>query len=187
MADTEDLSLEETVAFLTDRAHARFGKIPTKLIVDQVLRVTEGTDFPVRRAAIEALERRLDNTKREGLHVVSMPDAAPGWQYRVARIAESGTGRRARESRPYLTEFSQIEPLSMSCGCPDFLKGSLGLCKHTLAVLLHVYSSPKRAARLSKRGVSAKPTTSSRLCWDPIWPFVDAVDRLAGLHWQGQV
>src|SRR5512145_2134648 len=187
MADIADLSPEETVAFLTDRAHARFGKIPTKLIVDEVLRVTEGTDFPVRRAAIEALERRMDNAKREGVHVASIPDGSPWGTYRGAKVAESGTRRRAREQRPYVTELSHIEPLSMSCGCPDFLKGSLGLCKHTLAVLAHVYSSPRRAAQLSNGGVSAKRSTRSRLCWDPILPFVDTVDRLAGLRWQGQI
>jgi hypothetical protein len=185
MSDTMDLSLEETVAFLTEHAKKQFGNIPAKLIVDQVLKVTQGADFPVRRAALEAFGRRMDNAEREGLHVVESPEGSPWGEYRVARMADKSPGRRRREHRPYVTELNAIDPLSASCSCPDFLKGSLGLCKHALAVLEHWYGSSKRAAQLSRSAVNTRPTTESRLQWNPIWPLSGSSDRLLGISWQG--
>ncbi len=183
MGTSSDLSLQETRDFLTERAHKRFGKIPSELIVDQVFAITEGADFPVRRAALEAIQRRMDNAQKEGLHVVDSPKGSPWGAYRVARMAEQGGARRRRESRPYVTELAAVHPLSVSCNCQDFLKGSLGLCKHALTILEHWYESPRRAAQLQKgpRLVSSQP----RLEWDPIWPLTGEADRLGGLSWHG--
>jgi hypothetical protein len=46
-----------------------------------------------------------------------------------------------------------VEPLRGSCTCQDFLRGSLGLCKHLLVALDDVYAKPRRlaAARLEQR------------------------------------
>lgn len=184
MTDSTDVTLTETTAFLTERAQKKFGKIPAQILVDQVLAVTQGADFPVRRAALEALERRMENAEREGLHVVDGPDGSPWGQYQIAKMAEKIPGRRRREQRPYLTELYGLNPLSASCSCPDFLKGSLGLCKHILAVLEHWHSSPKRVAQLSRSNVTSR-VAEARLVWNPIWPLVGPVDRLLGLEMQG--
>ena len=46
--------LEETRAVLGEMARRKCGRIPAEILVDQVLGVTEGTDWPARRAAMEA-------------------------------------------------------------------------------------------------------------------------------------
>jgi hypothetical protein len=46
--------LEETRQTLVDSARRRFGAIATDALVDHVLRRTDGSDFAVREAALEA-------------------------------------------------------------------------------------------------------------------------------------
>lgn len=171
MPDPADLSLDETRAFLTEQAHKKFGKVPTELIVRQVFAITEGADFPVRRAALEAIERRMDNAERDGLHVVESPEGTPWGDYQVAKMAEQGEGRRRRERRPYVTTLNALDPLSVSCNCQDYLKGSLGLCEHVLAVLEHWHSTPKRLAQLQRSPVPVLNPNHPRLVWDPVWPL----------------
>jgi hypothetical protein len=54
------------------------------------------------------------------------------------------TRRRDSRARPYRTLLRQIEPIDGSCECADFLRNSLGLCKHLLAVLEQVASKRDR-------------------------------------------
>ena len=41
-----------------------------------------------------------------------------------------GTRRPGSGSRPYRTVLPGVDPIEGRCDCPDFLKNSLGLCKH---------------------------------------------------------
>src|SRR5206468_2964007 len=52
---------------------------------------------------------------------------------------------RGSRARPYRTLLGRIEPLDGSCECADFLRNSLGLCKHLVAVVEEVVSKGRRA------------------------------------------
>jgi hypothetical protein len=51
------------------------------------------------------------------------------------------TRRGGSRARPYRTLLRRIEPLDGSCECADFLRSSLGLCKHLIAVLEDIVST----------------------------------------------
>ena len=54
-------------------AHRRDELIPVEELARHVLRVTEGADWPVKRAAMQALLRRLGFAKRDELGVAKRP------------------------------------------------------------------------------------------------------------------
>ena len=49
--EREPSDLEETREVLLELGRRKSGKFPAELLVDQVLAITEGTDWPSRRAA----------------------------------------------------------------------------------------------------------------------------------------
>ena len=63
----------EALDVLESMAYRRVGKIPTDWLARHILAVTEGADWPVRRAALEAVARRFAFAKRDELRVVSRP------------------------------------------------------------------------------------------------------------------
>ncbi len=167
-ADTEGARV------LRSLAHRKTGRIPVDLVVRHVIAVTADADWPVRRAAMEALLRRLDFAERDRLHVASRPPEG--------RLLGSYTTRsRARGSRPYRSLLGSVEPLRGSCDCADFLRGSLGLCKHLLTVLEDVAARDQalRRAALEKDPGSAGAAT---IAWDPIRPLTGAGDWLDRLE-----
>ncbi|MBI5482310.1 MAG: DEAD/DEAH box helicase [Deltaproteobacteria bacterium] len=103
----------------------------------------------------------------------------------VARPADAGvlgryaTGRRGAHDRPYETLLLAIDPPAGSCDCPDFLRSSLGLCKHLLVVLDDVYQSPRRLRAASRGGPAP---SASALSWDPVRPLTGAGDPLERLR-----
>lgn len=186
MFDNDDLPLEETRNWLIEHAHRRFGDIPPEEIAEQVMAITQGADFPVRRAALEALHRRMHNVDNEGVHVIERPKGSYLGSYVVARSAnvDLNRGKRgAREKRPYETVLQGVSPLSGQCTCPDFLKGSLGLCKHLLAVLVDVHEKSKRLDA-ARRQQQSRPNRQAfpLLRWDPVIPLLGPADRLASLR-----
>jgi hypothetical protein len=186
--DNDDLPLEETRNWLIEHAHRHFGDIPPEEIAEHVLAMTQGADFPVRRAALEALQRRMNNVDNEGVHVVEVPKSGHLGPYMVARSAGFGLkrGKRGvREKRPYETVLQGVSPLRGQCTCPDFLKGSLGLCKHLLATLVHVYEKPKRFDVARKQQAHSNGQALPQLHWDPVIPLLGPADRLASLRWVG--
>jgi hypothetical protein len=139
------LPLDETRALLLSLAKGRFGRIAPALIVEHVLRVTEGADWPVRKAALEALVRRYGFGMRDGVRIVQRPSGGQRFGiYRVARGKRAGASKR--EGAGYETALLSAQPLHTSCGCADFVRSSLGLCKHTLVVLHALASSRALAA-----------------------------------------
>ncbi len=83
----------------------------------------------------------------------------PGPQGHVAR-------RRGGLGPGYDVWFAPGDGLAGSCGCPDFAKASLGLCKHLLAAA--------QAHGVASMGARA-------LRWDPVRPLRGADDALARL------
>ncbi len=178
-----DLPLAETRSWLIEHARKRFGRIPPEAISEHVITVTASADFPVRRAALDALHRRMSSVQTEALSVVESPRDGLG-RYVLARAAGATPSQPAarREHRPYEIVLESIAPLRGQCTCPDYLKGSLGLCKHLFAAIDFVFEKPKRrdaalAAREKPR-LDAQP----RLTWDPIIPLVGNSDRLLRLQ-----
>jgi SNF2-related domain/Helicase conserved C-terminal domain len=184
-------SLVEARAVLVEVSRGRFGDVPSELVVDHVLRCTGGADFAVREAAIEALQRRWGFARRDGLVVATKPETSSLGAYTTARSTDLPTPGRKRskkqapsEARPYTTVLSRLEPLGASCDCPDFLRGSLGVCKHVLVVLQHVFESARRLESARKEGARAASTPLLRpvLDWDPELALEGELDRLTGLR-----
>ena len=157
----------EARAVLTARAGTQFGRIPGGLLVEHLERTYGGADWPVRREALEALLRRWKFAQRDDLEVARRPSGSV--------LGEYALRTPTRKVRPYRTLLASLEPLRGSCGCPDFRRGSLGLCKHLLVVLDDV-AGRKNARR---KGLSGRPAgAASRLEWDPVRPLVGADDWL---------
>ncbi|MBC8073830.1 MAG: hypothetical protein IAG13_36265, partial [Deltaproteobacteria bacterium] len=163
-----------TLELLTQLARGRFGRIAPELIATHVLATTPDADWPVRRAALEALVRRQSFAERDGLRVIDRPSRTTLGSYRTA--AASTAARTSVSPRPYVTELLAVEPVSTSCACRDFLRSSLGLCKHGLVVLQALARARRPAATPGKRS-----PMRGRLAWDPRQPLRGDGDRLARL------
>ena len=159
---------------LDSLAQRRAGAIPAELLSRHVLAVTAGADWPVARAALEALLRRWGFARRDGLKVATRPrGGVPYGRY--------ATRRRGGPERPYTTLLLGVAPLRGSCDCPDFLRSSLGACKHVLAVLDDVASRPRRlAAALRHPGGNGAPGPA--LSWDPVRPLTGRGDWLERVY-----
>jgi SNF2-related domain/Helicase conserved C-terminal domain len=160
---------EEARRELEGMAKKRFGAIPAALVVRHILEVTQGGDFPLRRAALEALQRRQTAATRDALRVVHAPARSAAGLYTIASKASR---------RPYRTLLASATRPEGSCDCRDFVRNGLGLCKHILVALDHVH----RKAPGTRP--SSTPATG-RLGWDPVRPLLGKDDALARIRWFG--
>ncbi|MEW5981107.1 MAG: DEAD/DEAH box helicase [Acidobacteriota bacterium] len=159
--------ITDTEAYRTLLVRAKrhtVGLTPERL-VEHILAVTRGGDWPVQHDALEAALRRCASARADDVQVVRRPSRGPLGIY--------ATRRRDSRARPYRTLLHQLDPLDGSCECPDFLRNSLGLCKHLVAVLEDV--------RKRHRTESADHATPAPLPWrwDPIRPLTGPGDWLA--------
>jgi hypothetical protein len=162
----------EAYEVLLARAHRKTGRVPAELIVRHILAVTRGGDWPVQRDALEALLRRFAFGRADGLQIVARPP-------RGQLLGPYATRRRGSSARPYRTLLRRVEPIWGSCDCPDFLRSSLGLCKHLLVVLEDVTARPRALDKATR-----EPTLSgSPLFWDPVRPLTGPGDWLAQVRW----
>ncbi|MHC4415261.1 MAG: DEAD/DEAH box helicase [Planctomycetota bacterium] len=171
--DLTEGPLEDTEAFriLHSLAHGKTESVPEELLVRHIMRITQGGDWPLRRAALEACLRRFDFARRDELRVAERP--ARGQIFGVYRT------RRARSPRrPYDTALESVDPLSGSCDCPDYTRGSLGLCKHLLAVLDDLARRPRRFRQALDARPAPRGGDRTLLTWDPIRPLTGAGDWL---------
>jgi SNF2-related domain/Helicase conserved C-terminal domain len=168
--DAIAITASESYQALLARAYRRTGGIPPESIVRHVLSVTEGGDWPVQRDALDAVLRRCASAHTDEIRAVRRPRGGPLGLY--------ATRRRGSRATPYRTLLRQVEPLDGSCECADFLRNSLGLCKHLVAVLEYVSSKPRRSA--VERDSAREPMP---LRWDPIRPLTGPGDWLARVCW----
>jgi hypothetical protein len=166
-------------------AARRTGRIPAELVARHVVAITEGGDWLLRCAAMEAILRRCKFGDRDGLVVTRAPAGSVFGSYVTGRMATSGQAAPRRqtsakkragnaEPRPYRTVLTRLDPLEGNCDCPDYLRGSLGLCKHLIRVLDVVH-----AARGSQpRAATASASRHATLSWDPVRPLRGAGERL---------
>lgn len=166
-------TVEEREAYdvLLGLARGKTGAIPPDSLVRHVLTVTASADWPVQRAAMEAVLRRCAFGKRDRLRVAARPPNG-----RALGIYR--TRRQSSAKRPYTTLLTRVDPLRGSCDCADFLRNSLGICKHLLAVANDVISRP-RALRKAREEQEKEPAfTGGMLIWDPIRPLTGNGDWL---------
>jgi superfamily II DNA or RNA helicase len=159
----------ETYQTLLARAQRRTGGVPAERIVRQVLTVTDGGDWPVQRDALDAVLRRCASAQTDEIQIVEHP--------RGRLLGLYATRRRGSRARPYRTVLRRIEPIDGSCECPDFLRNSLGLCKHLIAVLEEAISK-RRHLDVAREAVLATP-----LRWDPVRPLTGTDHWLARVRW----
>ncbi|MEW5981924.1 MAG: SNF2-related protein [Acidobacteriota bacterium] len=163
--------ITDTEGYQTLLARAKrqtVGLTPERLVA-HILAVTKDGDWPVQRDALEAALSRCASARADEVQVVGRPPKGPLGIY--------ATRRRGSRARPYNTLLRQLDPLNGSCECPDFLRNSLGLCKHLVAVLEDV--------RTRRREGGADQAAPALLPWrwDPIRPLTGAGDWLARVRW----
>jgi len=130
--------------------------IPPELLARHVLALNEDAPWPVQRAAMEAVLRRIAGAKQERLSVAGSGGGPRGHRTRSKRSGH----------RPYTTVLEQVDPLRASCDCRDFVRNSLGLCKHVLAVLAESLASKKKI-----RSAPPAALPGVRLEWNPVRPL----------------
>ncbi len=174
MSENAESLLLESHRILTGQARGRFGGIAPERMAQHVLDVTHEADWPVRKAALDALSRRYAFAKRDELQVGERPsNGAILGEYRTKA---KGKGSRAG-ARPYATVILSLTPLRMSCSCADFVRSSLGLCKHGLVVL----EALERKGAASKATAATPKPTRALLSWTPEHPIRGTGDRLERL------
>ena len=162
-------SESETYQTLLTRAHRRTAGVSPGTVVRHVLAATHGGDWPVQRDALDAMLRRCASAHTDEIQIVRRP--------RGRLLGLYATRRRGSRARPYRTLLRRIAPLDGSCECADFLRNSLGFCKHLAAVFEHAVSKRRRA---DERELAPE---QAALRWDPVRPLTGPGDWLARIRW----
>jgi len=174
--------VEETEAFqeLMTRVGRRTGKIPAELMVRHVLGCVPPHEWPTRVEAMDAVIRRLESARKDSLRLEARPAERRLLGLYVTRRPGSG-------SRPYRTVLLGVDPIDGRCDCPDFVKNSLGLCKHLLVVLEHLHTRPRLLQQALKEREWSDPKSGMELWWDPIRPLTGLGDWLERVVWRTDV
>ena len=173
-----DPATDETEAYrvLLARVGRKSPKIPPEVLVRHILRCVPASEWPVRFEAMDALLRRLEAARRDELRISSRPEGG--------RVLGAYASRRsASAARPYRTLLIGVDPVEASCDCPDFVKNSLGLCKHALVVLEHVFPKPRLMLAAIKERHAIRLSTPMGPRWDPIRPLTGPGDWLDRVAW----
>ena len=107
---------------------------------------------------------------RDELTIEARPaQGSPFGRYVLAgqSVEASSRGRRRTERRPYDIDVYGVEPLAASCNCADFLRSSLGLCKHLLVVLEDIAQRRKGAGEGPLEGAASEAALPA-LRWNPV-------------------
>jgi len=114
--------------------------------------------------------RRCASAHGDEIQIIRRPRARVVGLYAIRR--------RGSRARPYRTLLRRVEALDGSCECADFLRNSLGLCKHLVAVLEHVMSK-RRHADIERE----RPPEPTPLRWNPVRPLTGPGDWMARIRW----
>jgi superfamily II DNA or RNA helicase len=171
-AGTAATADDEAYETLVQIAGRRTSPVPAEILVRHALALPGSWDWPVRRAAFEAILRRFESVRGQELGVLEGPRRGPWGRYRLGR---GGAGAVL----PYDVRLSSVAPVRGACDCPDFLRGSLGLCKHLLAVLAHL----ARKRPVFQRILETPPavTPAHVIVWDAATSRPGATDPLEAL------
>jgi len=164
---TQDTEAFETLVHLAGR---RTLPISAELLAEHAMALPGGWDWPVRRAAFEAILRRLSSARGQELTVGKSPRGGPFGDYTL-RSRQTGGNLR------YAVRLYSVAPLRGSCDCPDYLRGALGLCKHLLAVVDCLAAKP----RLWREAIVGPTAQLPRLRWDTTLAPAGVFDPLSAL------
>src|SRR5262245_41076388 len=130
--------VEESEAYreLLGRAVKKTGKVPPELLVRHVLGCVPAEEWSVRVEAMDAVLRRVEAFRQDKLRIEARPADS-------RLLGLYATRRPGSGSRPYRTILRGVDPIRGRCDCPDYLRNSLGLCKHVLTVLEHIHARPR--------------------------------------------
>jgi superfamily II DNA or RNA helicase len=158
---TPDHEAFETLKQLAGR---RTLPIPAEMLVRHTLALPGPWDWPVQRAAFEALLRRLTSARSQELTVIESPRRGPYGRYTLSSPQSAGL-------LSYDVRLFSLQPIECRCDCADFLRSSLGLCKHVLAIVDHLARKPHEW----KASLEARRAALPALSWDatriPAGPF----------------
>ncbi len=172
VAGTGTAADDEAFETLVQIAGRRTTPVPAEILVRHALALPGAWDWPVRRAAFEAILRRFESVRGQDLVVREEPRQGPWGRYHLGR-------GRASAVLPYDVRLASVAPVRGSCDCADFLRGSLGLCKHLLAVLVHL----ARKRPVFQRILATAPagTPAHAIVWDAAASMPGPIDPLEGL------
>jgi hypothetical protein len=175
-----ETNIEDAEAFetLVGRAVRRTGKVPPEVVARHVLAIVPASEWAVRVEAMDAILRRFEASREEKLRVEARP---PGDRL----LGLWSTRRPGSGSRPYRTVLIGLNPIETRCDCPDFLRSSLGVCKHGLVVLEHLYAHPRLLQQAIKEQEWGEPPGRMGLWWDPIRPLTGLGDWMERVGWRG--
>lgn len=160
----------EARANLAAEAHRKTGRVPPALVADHVVAITAGGDWPVRLAALEALLRRV-KAAREGGDAWCIERRPRGKQpYGLYRVSVGG-------KKAYRVFLEAPRSLAGACECPDFLRNSLGVCKHLWWLLESCFDAAGRPAP----GAASAPALS----WNPVRPLTGPGDWMERVSCSG--
>ncbi|QEH33903.1 ATP-dependent helicase HepA [Aquisphaera giovannonii] len=171
---------EEPEAFrvLVGLVGSKATKVPAEALARHVMRIVPAEEWPVRAEALDALLRRVAAARKDELRLERRPEEG-------AVLGAYATRRKGSGSRPYQTVLAGVDPLAGRCDCPDYLKSSLGLCKHLFAVLEHVFARPALHRRALKEQSQLADEPPSGFRWDPVRPLLGFGDWLERVSWAG--
>jgi len=200
--------VDETQHVLTGLARGLFGGLSPALIAAHLLDVTRDADWTIRRAALQALARRYRFATRDELCVCERPEggALLGFYGTSNKLRDERRATKKSGRRPYVTALISLSPLRVSCACADFVRSSLGLCKHALVVLETLqregaldaalpaspstlaesgtaHARPREAAPAQRLDASP-PAPQAVLAWQPQQPLHGSADRLTRLRYE---
>jgi superfamily II DNA or RNA helicase len=158
---------------LVELAGRRTLHIPADLLARHVLALPGSWDWSVRRAAMEAVLRRIASVRVQEISVAKAPQRGPWGRYILGRADADG-------ALPYDARLSSLAPLRGSCDCADYLRGALGLCKHVLAIVERLARKPLAFRRsLATPGAATPPGT---IAWDATPARPTSTDPLEGIR-----
>jgi hypothetical protein len=160
-----------------DKIGRNASKIPGQILARHIMEIVPAHEWPVRAEAMDALLRRLESIKKDELRVERRPGAG-----RVLGLY--ATRRRESEARPYQTMISGVDPIAGRCDCPDYMRNSLGLCKHMLTVLDFLHARPGVIKNGMKEQLRLSETPRRGLVWHPIRSLLGFGDWLEQVSWE---
>ncbi len=166
----------EAYKALLHMARRKTGRIPPELLAGHVVAIYREADWPVKRAAMEALLRRFDFARADRLRLAASPA-------RGELLGLYSTRSHSGSARPYRTLLRSLTPLQGSCDCADFLRNSLGICKHLL-VVLDALAARTGSLERALQCDAASDGRAPRLAWDPIRPLYGRGDWLERVRFQ---
>jgi superfamily II DNA or RNA helicase len=172
------MPVEETEAYgaLLSQIGKRGGQVPADVLVRHTLECVPAHEWSARVEALDAVLRRLESARKEKLRVESRPADGRVLGLYVTRRPGSG-------SRPYQTIVRGADPIEGRCDCPDFVKNSLGTCKHVMTVIDHLHGRPRLLRQALKEREWRDPSPAGGMMWDPIRPLEGPGDWLDRVAW----